>query len=210
MLVHITNPLICHYIGKIRDKTTQTKEFNEAIRNLVYLMAGDISKNFGTTEKIITTPIEETNSIEIKSNICLIPILRAGLALLEPMRQILPESSCGYMGAKRKYSSEGESKADIYFSNLPPNFKECKIYLLEVVLASGTTLKKAIQYLLDLGASAKNIHIVSLITCDAGIKNITQLSSDLHIYYCAKDGLRESDGYLVPGLGDAGDRFSFM
>ena len=207
-MIEINNPLINHYIGKIRDKNSNSKEFNLSIKNIVFLMAGEISKKMEFFEKDIETPVSFSKSIEISDNICLVPILRAGIALLEPMREIFPYSHCGYMGIKRNYNSNSKSDADIYYHNLPKNLDDYKIYLLEVVLASGITLQTAINFLIDKGIKPKNITIVSIIACEYGIQNIQNISKDIDIYFCKKDELRLTDGYLLPGLGDAGDRYS--
>ena len=208
MLIKVTNPLVAHYLGEMRDKQTDSKNFNKAIEKLVYLMAGDVFKGFPQQEKVVTTPIGDTKVKKLAPNICLIPIMRAGLALLQPMQNILPESTTGFLGVKRIYNGPDNSRAELYYSSLPADIADYHIYLLEVVMASGTTLVASIQHLMDKGVQPQNINIVSFIACDVSIGKIEQINPDIKIFTCVLDEIRESDGYLVPGLGDAGDRYS--
>jgi uracil phosphoribosyltransferase len=208
MLIKITNPLIAHYLGEMRNKHTNSKNFNIAIEKLIYLMAGEVFKDFPVQEKVVATPICDTNAIELSDKICLIPIMRAGLSMLPPMQDILPCSTTGFLGIKRIYSSLDNSQADLYYSSLPEDIADYNVFLLEVVMASGTTLAAAIQHLTAQGVKPQNINIISFIACDVSINKVEQIDAAIKIFTCDLDEVRESDGYLVPGLGDAGDRYS--
>ena len=207
MLIKITNPLIAHYVGKMRDKETGSKDFGQVIKNLVYLMAGEVFKDFEAHEKVVTTPICDTTILELSDKICLIPVMRAGLSMLQPMQDILPDSTCGFLGMKRKYAGPDNAVAELYYSNLPKNLPDYNVYLLEVVMASGATLVPAIQHLTELGVKPQNINIISFIASDVSIGKVEKIDKDIKVFACEIDHLRESDGYLVPGLGDAGDRY---
>ena len=203
----VKGPLISHFTGIIRNKETEKNEFAAAIENIVYLMSNEITGDVKIKPIKVLTPIAEADVAYFFDKILLIPVLRAGMAMFEPMRRILPLSTSGYIGIKRVDDGENFA-ADMYYCNLPPNLPEFKVFILDVVVATGSSIDFVVKHLISQGVSPENINLISIISSKKGLENLSEEFPDINIYTCEIDEVLNEKGYIVPGLGDAGNRYN--
>ncbi|MCL2236534.1 MAG: uracil phosphoribosyltransferase [Defluviitaleaceae bacterium] len=201
------NPMIDHYVGVIRDKSTGKGDFANAIENIVYLMSQDITGNIGTERKKVMTPVAEADVAYFFDKVLVVPILRAGMAMFEPLRRLLPMATFGYMGIRRTHC-EGEFQADMYYRSLPDDLAEHKVILTEVIVATGSTIDYTIDHLLKDGVAQENITLACIIASKMGVDMLIEKYPKINILACAIDEKLNEKGYIVPGLGDAGDRYN--
>ena len=150
----------------------------------------------------------DTNA-SFSEKVLIIPILRAGLAMLEPLKKVIPNTTIGYIGMKRKVDeTTSEIWADMYYCNLPTDLREYKILMLDIVIATGSSVIPAIDHLIDRGADQENISVVSIVAARPGLENLRNSFANINLSTCAIDDMLNEHGYIVPGLGDAGDRYN--
>jgi len=198
----LDHPLIQHKISLLRDKNTHTKEFRELVSEISMLMGYEVTRSMPLKEVEIETPIgiAKTNIISGKK-LGLIPILRAGLGMVDGMLQLLPMAKVGHIGL---YRDPTTLKPIEYYCKLPKDVHERDIVLLDPMLATGSSALAAIEYLKK--ANVVNIKLACLIASRDGINNVLNSTTNIEIYCAAIDEELDSKGYIVPGLGDAGDR----
>ncbi|MCL2855833.1 MAG: uracil phosphoribosyltransferase [Defluviitaleaceae bacterium] len=206
-VLRVNNPLINHYVGIIRDKQTSKNDFAAAIENIVYLMSHHITGNFATATKKVQTPIAEADVAYFFDKVLVVPILRAGMAMFEPLRRVLPDATYGYMGIRRKQEGD-EFLADMYYCSLPNDLPAHKVILTEIVVATGSTIDFTIAHLLKEGVAEENITIACIIASKPGADMLFDKYPKISIVACAVDEILNEKGYIVPGLGDAGDRYN--
>ncbi|MBE2188868.1 MAG: uracil phosphoribosyltransferase [Candidatus Kapabacteria bacterium] len=203
MLNLLNHPIIESELTKLRDKRTSSELFRQSVVSIGSCMAYEVLKNLPTREIQVETPLETTKGIEITSKVVFIPILRAGLGLLPPFMKMYPKAEVGYIGIRR---NETTFHGEEYYFNVPEINSETRIFLLEIMLATGGSLISAISRLKLEGAA--HINVVALISAPEGIERIATEYPEIAIYTAAIDrGLNEKK-YIVPGLGDAGDRLN--
>lgn len=208
-IIKMSNPLIDHYLGVIRDEQTGKNDFAQSIESIVYLMSFNITGNIGTAVKTVKTPLAETDVAYFFDKILVIPILRAGLAMFEPIKRIIPDATYGYVGIKRSHAPvRKDITADMYYCNLPDNLCEYKVILLDVVVATGVSTSHCVDYLIERGVKEENIILASIIVSREGIEKVNAAYPKMEIFTCAIDEVLTDNGYIVPGLGDAGDRYN--
>lgn len=198
----LDHPLIQHKLTYIRDKNTGTKEFRELVDEVSMLMAFEITRDLPLKETTVETPVKEANAKVLSGKkIGLIPILRAGLGMVDGMLNLLPAARVGHVGLYR----DPETLQPVeYYIKLPNDIAERKLIVLDPMLATGGSANDAIDSLKKRGA--KSISLMCLIAAPEGVKLIQDNHPDVDIYLGGlDDGLNEK-GYIVPGLGDAGDR----
>lgn len=196
------HPLIQHKISLLRDKNTNTKEFRELVSEIAMLMGYEVTRSMPLKEVEIETPvgIAKTKVISGKK-LGIVPILRAGLGMLDGMLSLLPMAKVGHIGLYR----DPETLEPVeYYCKLPVDAHEREIVVLDPMLATGGSASAAIKYIKEKGVS--NIKLMCLIAAKAGIKRINKDHPDVEIYCAAVDEELNDHGYIVPGLGDAGDR----
>lgn len=196
------HPLIQHKISLLRDKNTNTKEFRELVSEIAMLMGYEVTRNMPLKEVEIETPIgmAKTNVISGKK-LGIIPILRAGLGMVDGMLRLIPMAKVGHIGLYR----DPESLQPVeYYCKLPVDVEEREIVVLDPMLATGGSASAAIQFIKNRGV--KNIKLMCLIAAKAGIERIQKDHPDVEIYCAAVDEILNDHAYIVPGLGDAGDR----
>jgi len=201
--VHVLeHPLIQHKLTIIRDKNTGTKEFRELVDEVAMLMAFEITRNLPVQEKTVETPVVETKSnVLAGKKIGLIPILRAGLGMVDGMLNLLPAAKVGHVGLYR----DPETLQPVeYYIKLPSDISERELIVLDPMLATGGSANDAIHSLKKRGA--KQIKLVCLVGAPEGVELINKEHPDVDIYLAAKDDKLDENGYIIPGLGDAGDR----
>jgi uracil phosphoribosyltransferase len=207
MRVHIADhPLIAHKLTALRDKTTDTPTFRRLADELVTLLAYEATREVRVEAVDIETPVAPTRGIKLASpKPLVVPILRAGLGMLDGMVRLLPTAEVGFLGMVR---NEITLEATTYANRLPDDLSGRQCYVLDPMLATGGTLSAAIRYLVDLGAD--DITAITLLSAPEGIARLETDTADLDVPISivtgAIDERLNERGYIVPGLGDAGDR----
>lgn len=202
-LVQLTHPLVKTYITKIRDKNTSYFEFRQYVDKLSTLLAYEAAKELELKPKKIKTPLASVKGYELKNEVVLMPILRAGLGLMNGFNHIFPEARISHLGV---YRNEETLKPVKYYFKFPKlkDKKNAIVFILDPMLATGGSMSYAIEELKKAGI--KKIVVASLVSAPEGVKEIRRKHKDVKIFTCALDTHLDDRGYIVPGLGDAGDR----
>jgi len=198
----LDHPLIQHKISLLRDKNTDTKEFRELVQEISMLMGYEVTRNMPLKEVEIETPvaIAKTKVISGKK-LGIVPVMRAGLGMVDGMLQLLPMAKVGHIGL---YRDPQTLEAVEYYCKLPFDVEEREIVILDPMLATGGSASAAIKYIKE--KNVNNIKLMCIIAAKAGIERINKDHPDVEIYCGAVDNDLNDHGYIVPGLGDAGDR----
>ncbi len=196
------HPLIQHKLTLLRDKNTGVKEFRELVEELALLMGYEVTRNLTVEDTEVETPICSTKSKVIAGKkLGIVPILRAGLGMVDGMLRLIPAAKVGHIGL---YRNPETLKPVEYYCKLPSDVAERDLIVLDPMLATGGSAVAAITFLKERGA--KSIKLVNLIAAPEGIKTVVEAHPDVEIYVAAVDERLNDHGYIVPGLGDAGDR----
>jgi uracil phosphoribosyltransferase len=196
------HPLIQHKLTYIRDKETGTKDFRELVDEVATLMAFEITRDMSLEEIEIDTPVTKTKAKVLSGKkIGLVPILRAGIGMVDGMRKLIPAAKVGHIGL---YRDPETLKPVEYYVKLPSDVEERDFIVVDPMLATGGSAIAAIESLKTRGA--KNIKFMCLIAAPEGVKALEEAHPDVDIYIAALDEKLNDHGYIVPGLGDAGDR----
>jgi uracil phosphoribosyltransferase len=196
------HPLIQHKLSIIRDKNTGAKEFRELVAEVSMLMAYEVTRNLPLEEVEIETPVAKAKAKTIAGKkVGIVPILRAGLGMVEGMLNLLPTAKVGHIGL---YRDPETLKPVEYYCKLPNDISERELILLDPMLATGGSASAAIGFLKERGG--QNIKLMCLIAAPEGISRVHNEHPDVEIYTAAVDEKLNSHAYIVPGLGDAGDR----
>jgi uracil phosphoribosyltransferase len=195
------HPLVAHKLTKLRDRNTDPKKFRELIREIAALMAYEATQDLATVPAHVVTPMGETQGAVLREKIGLVPILRAGLGMVEGIWDLMPSSEVWHIGL---YRDERTLKPVEYYNKLPvePTVSVCLV--LDPMLATGGSAVAAIDILKRWGV--RKIKFVGLIAAPEGIDNLSRHHPDVPIHLAAVDSHLNDIGYIVPGLGDAGDR----
>ncbi|WP_426348897.1 uracil phosphoribosyltransferase [Alloiococcus sp. CFN-8] len=201
-VTQITHPLIQHKMAFIRDKNTGSKDFRELVEEVSMLLAYEVTRDLQTEEVEIETPICKTKCQMLSGKkTAIVPILRAGLGMVDGMLKLIPAAKVGHIGL---YRDEETLQPVEYFCKLPQDIEERDVIVVDPMLATGGSASDAITLLKKRGA--KNIRLVCLISAPEGIKLVQNAHPDVDIYVGSIDEKLNDHGYIVPGLGDAGDR----
>lgn len=196
------HPLIQHKLTYIRDKNTGTKEFRELVDEVAALMAFEITRDLPTEEIEIETPITKAKTkVLAGKKIALVPILRAGLGMVDGVLKLIPAAKVGHVGL---YRDPETLKPVEYYVKLPQDVKEREFIVVDPMLATGGSAIEAINALKKRGAT--NIKFMCLIAAPEGVEALQNAHPDVDIFIAALDEKLNEHGYIVPGLGDAGDR----
>lgn len=201
--VHIVDhPLVQHKVAILRDINTEAKDFRELLEEVTMLMSYEVTSDFPTEEVDIQTPISK-GKVKMLCNmkIALVPVLRAGLGMTNVMLRLLPNAKVGHIGF---YRDEVSLQPIQYFCKLPSDIIERDIILIDPMLATGNTAVASLNLLKQRGA--KKIRMMCLLAAPEGIENVQSKHPDVDIYVAGVDIKLNSIGYMIPGLGDAGDR----
>ncbi|ONI44088.1 uracil phosphoribosyltransferase [Candidatus Epulonipiscioides gigas] len=201
-IVILEHPLVIHKVSILRDVNTGKKEFREIVKELSQFMCFEATKDLPLEDYEITTPISKMTAKRISGkNLSIIPILRAGLGMVDGMLDLIPTAKVGHIGLYR----DPETLMPVeYYCKLPNEIEQRDIFVLDPMLATGGSAISAISFLKDKGC--KNINFLCILAAPEGIKNLQKNHPDINIYVCAIDEKLNDHGYIVPGLGDAGDR----
>lgn len=201
-VVVFDHPLIKHKLTFIRDKNTGSKDFRELVTEVSMLMGYEVTRDFPLEDIEIETPIMKMTSQVISGKkVGLVPILRAGLGMVDGMLSLLPAARVGHIGL---YRDPVTLKPVEYFCKLPQDINERELIVLDPMLATGGSAVAAIDFLKQKGATS--IRFVCLIASPEGIKVVTDAHPDVDIYVASLDEKLNDHAYIIPGLGDAGDR----
>lgn len=196
------HPLIKHKLSLMRDKTTGVKEFREATREIAMLMCYEATRDLPLKEITIETPVADARVHVISGKkIALVPILRAGLGMVDGMLNLIPAAKVGHIGM---YRNEETLVPVEYYCKLPSDINEREVFVLDPMLATGGSACDAIGQIKKRGA--KHIKFIGLVAAPQGLKALHEAHPDVDIYVGALDEKLNDNGYIVPGLGDAGDR----
>ena len=201
MLHIVEHPLIAEELTKLRDPECPSPEFRQRVRRIASLMVATVTANFETTVVACSTPLEITSGVKVSRGIILVPILRAGLGFLDGFLDLIPQASVAHIGLAR---NEKTLLAEPYYLKHPPNLEEDEIIILDPMLATGGSAIEAVRSLREAGA--RHIRFACLVAAPEGVSALEQAFPDLAIYAACLDRCLNSCGYILPGLGDAGDR----
>lgn len=201
MLEVLNHPLITHKLTQMRKVDTTTKDFRENLDEIAELMAYEVCRDLPTSPVEIETPIIKCTGYELSKEVVIVPILRAGIGLLDGIRRLVPTAKVGFIGL---YRDEETLEPVEYFAKFPRNLEDAIVLVVDPMLATGGSAKDAIAKVKERGA--KNIKLVCLVGAPEGVKVIQETHPDVDIYLAAMDEKLNEHGYIVPGLGDAGDR----
>lgn len=201
MVKVLNHALIKHKLSIMREEKTSNYIFKQNLDEIAMLMAYEVTKDYPLKEKEIETPICKTTGYELDRVIILVPILRAGVGLVDGFRRIMPTAKVGHIGM---YRDEETLIPHEYYAKFPKGLENAKVIVLDPMLATGGSADMAIQNIKDRGA--KDIELVCLVGAPEGVKYIEEHHPDVKLTLAALDEKLNDKGYIVPGLGDAGDR----
>lgn len=198
----LDHPVIKHKITILRDKNTGTSEFRQIIREISIMLAYEASKDFSLEEIDVETPITTTKGYKLSGKkLGIIPILRAGLGMVDGLLEVFPAAKVGHIGM---YRDEKTAKPVEYYCKLPKDASKRDMLVIDPMLATGGSASDAIQTLKEKGC--KSIKLLNIIAAPEGIEKVNKDHPDVDIYVAQLDEKLNEDFYIVPGLGDAGDR----
>lgn len=198
----LDHPLIQHKLSIIRDKNCGTKDFRAITNEIAMLMAYEVSRDMSVEPTLIETPIAKTKQNKLTGKkVAIIPILRAGLGMVDGMLSLIPAAKVGHIGLYRDHETLEPIE---YFVKLPQDIAKRQLFVVDPMLATGGSAIMAIDALKRRGAS--NIKFVCLVAAPEGVKALQEAHKDVDIYTASLDEKLNENGYIVPGLGDAGDR----
>jgi uracil phosphoribosyltransferase len=200
-VVVFNHPLMTHKLAIIRNEKTNTKDFRETVSEIANLMAYEATRDLPVKEVEVKTPIAVSKTTMIDGDIVIVPILRAGLGMVEGIQRLIPQSKVGYIGLAR---NEETLQPELYYAKFPTNIAEATVFVVDPMLATGGSCAKAIEIIKSKGA--KNIIYMGIVGVDEGINKVREQHPDVDIFLAAKDEKLNEKGYILPGLGDCGDR----
>ena len=201
MITVLNHPLITHKLTLMRKSDTNTKNFRQNLDEIAGLMAYEITRDLKLDPITIQTPVVEYETFELNTDIVLVPIIRAGLGMVDGILTLIPTAKVGHVGV---YRDEETLQPHEYFAKFPENLEEAEVLVLDPMLATGGSADAAIEMVKKRGA--KNIKLVCLVGAPEGVNLIQERHPDVDIFLAALDSHLNEHGYIVPGLGDAGDR----
>ena len=201
MLYVLNHPLITHKLTQMRKVDTGTKDFKQNLDEIAGLMAYEVCRDLPVKQVQIQTPVVQCETQELSKEIVLVPILRAGLGLVNGINNLIPTAKVGHVGL---YRDEETLMPHEYFSKFPSTMSEAVNLVLDPMLATGGSACAAIDIIKKKGA--KTIKLVCLVGAPEGVETVQKAHPDVDIYLAALDEKLDENGYIVPGLGDAGDR----
>ncbi len=197
----IDHPLIKRDITVLRDEKSNPEIFRAAVERVSIILAVKLSTKFSLNEFDVKTPLENTAGFSLKQDVILIPVLRAGLGMVNGFLKIIPEAKVGHIGLQR---DEETLEPKEYYYKTPKGMDKAKVVLIDPMLATGGSSSEAIKYLKNKGA--KNIIFACLVAAPEGVQKLNTDHPDVDIFVASLDRELNDKGYILPGLGDAGDR----
>jgi len=193
--------LIQAKLTKLRDRTTDRLQFRQILEELTALMVYEITRDFPTRPVQVETPLERTTGVELARPVVLVPILRAGIVMTDGVLNLIPTARVGHVGL---YRDPQTLKPVTYYLKLPENVKEALVIVVDPMLATGGSAAEAVRLVKESGA--EDVRFLCLVAAPEGVRAFRRLHPDVPIYTAALDRELNDHGYILPGLGDAGDR----
>jgi uracil phosphoribosyltransferase len=197
----IRHPLVQHNLTRLRDERTDPQEFRRVLGEVASLMIYEATRSFGLEPLKVKTPLAPANGWRLSREVVLVPVLRAGLGMLDGILQLVPNARVGFIGLKRE---ETTLSATFYHKSLPADLSQYEVVLIDPMLATGGSAVAAMDLLRE--SKARRVRLVNLVAAPEGIRKVRQHYPRLPIYTAAIDKKLNERAYIVPGLGDAGDR----
>jgi uracil phosphoribosyltransferase len=197
----IAHPLVQHNLTRLRDKRTRPQEFRRVLSEVASLMLYEATRSFAVRPVSVQTPLAAARGAHMQREVVLVPVLRAGLGMLDSILQLIPNARVGFIGLKRE---ETTLRAMFYHKSLPPDLSRFEVILIDPMLATGGSAVAAMDLLTEL--DARRVRLVSLVAAPEGIRRVRESYPRLPIFTAAIDRKLNERGYIIPGLGDAGDR----
>lgn len=201
MITVLNHPLIKHKLTIMRKEETGSKDFRQNLDEIAELMAYEVCRDLPTELIDITTPVGPCKGEQLSKEVIIVPILRAGVGLLNGIHRLVPTAKVGFIGM---YRDEETLEPHEYFAKFPAGMEDAIVLVVDPMLATGGSAIDAITNIKNRGA--KNIKCVCLVGAPEGIEALTKAHPDVDLYLAAQDSHLNENGYIVPGLGDAGDR----
>ncbi|HUL49910.1 MAG TPA: uracil phosphoribosyltransferase [Gemmatimonadales bacterium] len=203
-LTVLDHPLIRHKLSILRDKRTSTRDFKQLVNEIAMLMAYEVTSDLPLAPITLETPLERTTGVEVAGKkLTLVPILRAGLGMVDGISQLIPSARIGHIGLYRDH--ESLSPVDYYFK-IPAGEQDRTFYVLDPMLATGGSAVAAVTALKAAGAGAHRIRFLCLVAAPEGVRRMLAAHPETPLFAAALDRELDRRGYILPGLGDAGDR----
>lgn len=200
-LVVFNHPLIHHKLSLIRDESTGTKDFRQTVSEIATLMAYEVTRDLPTEDIEVKTPVGIAKTQKLAKQVVIVPILRAGLGMVDGITSLIPTAKVGHVGV---YRDEKTLEPHEYYAKFPPMMDQSEILIVDPMLATGGSVSHAIELVKKNGG--KNISYVGLVGAPEGVKRLQENHPDVNIFLAALDEKLNEHGYIVPGLGDCGDR----
>lgn len=197
----VRHPLIQNKLTYLRNKNTDNHDFRLILEELTTLMVYEITRNYPLEETKVETPLEQTTSEVLATKVALVPILRAGVGMLEGVLNLLPKARVGHIGLYRDHETLEPVE---YYKKLPQPLSEFQIIVVDPMLATGGTAKAGVELVKEEGGD--NVQFLCLVAAPEGVENFSEKHPNVPIYTAAVDDELDDKGYIHPGLGDAGDR----
>lgn len=197
----ITHPLVRHNLTRLRDQRTGAQEFRRVLSEVAALMLYEATRSFQVRRGKVRTPLATADGFHLQREVVLVPVLRAGLGMLDAILQLIPHARVGFIGLKRE---ETTLRATFYHKSLPKDLSRFEVILIDPMLATGGSAVAALDLLSE--AKARRVCLVNLVAAPEGIRCVRARYPDVPIFTAAIDQRLNNKGYILPGLGDAGDR----
>jgi uracil phosphoribosyltransferase len=197
----INHPLVQHNLTRLRDESTGSQEFRRVLGEVAALMLYEATRSFRVKGIAVTTPVTRTRGVRLEREVILVPVLRAGLGMLDSILQLIPHARVGFIGLRRE---ERTLQATAYHKSLPADLSRFEVILIDPMLATGGSAVAALEFLTERKAS--HVRMVNLIAAPEGIRFVRKHFPNVPIFTASIDKKLNSRGFIVPGLGDAGDR----
>ena len=202
MPLHVVrHPLVEDAMGRLRDRSTPCDEFRRLARRVSLLLAAEATRDLPVTELAVQTPLERTIAHAVSSRVVAVPVLRAGLGMLEAFLELVPQAEVGYFGLER---NEETAAARRYYEKVPKELGTATVFLLDPMLATGGSAAMAVDGLAGLGA--RDVRLLSIVAAPEGVDHLAKVVPDAIIYTASLDRALNDRKYILPGLGDFGDR----
>ena len=197
----IAHPLVQYNLGRLRDQRTEPEDFRRSLAQVAALMIYEATRSLETRPVSVTTPLAKTTAQKLSRDVVLVPVLRAGLGMLNAILDLIPNARVGFIGLKRH---EQTLQAAVYHRSLPENLSNFEVILIDPMLATGGSSVAALNLLAE--RKARHVRMVNLVAAPEGIRYVQRFFPGVPIFTAAVDKHLNKKGYIVPGLGDAGDR----
>ena len=198
----VDHPLVQHKVAILRDKDTSTKQFRELVRELALFEGYEATRDFPLEEVCVETPLETCTCMELSGKkVAIVPILRAGLGMVDGLLELVPSARVGHVGM---YRDPATHEPHEYYCKLPPDVENRTCLVVDPMLATGGSANAAIDYLRRAGVS--DVRLLVLVSAPEGLAAVLEHDPDVRVFTCAIDRELNDHAYILPGLGDAGDR----